>query len=181
MSRLKTRLVNQEVNHPIIQTIELIRAERLAHASLTDLPPELMNMIFNYFARSDGKGWGNLYNNNHFLSLFKNPTVAHHLLKNNFVPENKKLEFIKSVGPFLTELDLNDSTISDQELKEIFKFCPNIQFLDLSWCRNLTDAAIKDLPKNLQTLNLSDCSNLTDAAIKDLPKDLQTLNLSCRI
>ena len=100
MPRLKTRLVNQEVNHPIIQTIELIRAERLAHASLTDLPPELMNMIFTYFARSDHKGWGNLYHNNHFLSLFKNPTVAAHLLKNNFVPENKKLEFIKLIGPF---------------------------------------------------------------------------------
>jgi hypothetical protein len=94
-----------------------------------------------------------------------------------------KLELAKKRGPLLTKLDLNNSNVTDQQLLEVFKACPNIRFLDLNWCDLLTEAVIDKLPQNLEALDFSCCDYLKKSDIKDsdidkMPKTLQSLNLS---
>lgn len=59
---------------------------------------------------------------------------------------------------------------------DVITACPNLQSLDLSSCRQLTDAVIKDLPRNLQWLNVEGCQ-LTDATTLGLANNIKELIL----
>ncbi|MFN3246618.1 MAG: leucine-rich repeat domain-containing protein, partial [Leptonema sp. (in: bacteria)] len=48
---------------------------------------------------------------------------------------------------------------------------PSLQHLDLSWCKNITDAGLIQLAQHipsLQHLNLFRCHNITDAGLTAL-------------
>lgn len=115
---------------------------------------------------------------------------------------DEKIEMAKKAGIFLKNLSFLYSDITEQQLQEVLKACPNIEKLDLSECVNLTGDFIKKLPqglvslnlgamhaltdealqsglpKKLKTLHLPDCRNVTSAVIKHLPRDLEELNLT---
>ena len=59
----------------------------------------------------------------------------------------------KKAGKFLRTLNLKHITaVTDQQLQEVIKACPNLQTLNLlGWWEDITDAVIKDLPKDLQS------------------------------
>jgi hypothetical protein len=109
--------------------------------------------------------------------------------------------FIKSAGVLLQGLNLNNHNIevSDEFLKKIIQYCPNLKyltiksnilqgyglekihelqklvFLDLSWCTNLFET--KGINKsNLLTINFSNCNLLY--AIVELPSKLDELDVS---
>jgi hypothetical protein len=49
---------------------------------------------------------------------------------------------------------------------EVGRGYPNLQTLNLDYCRNITDAGLMEVGRgcpNLQTLNLWNCTNITDA------------------
>lgn len=101
------------------------------------------------------------------------------LLEKGGIPLEKKLELAKQAGCYLTKLDLSDSDVSDEQLKQLFSVCPNIRELNLCKCEKLTDASMKNLPQRLESLNVSLCFGVTDATIESLPRGLKFLNLSC--
>ena len=72
------------------------------------------------------------------------------------------------------EVVIKDKSITDDDLKHL----KNVKHLDLSGCRNITDAGLKHLSENLtnlQSLNLSHCHHITDEGLKDLAKYLTNL------
>jgi hypothetical protein len=143
----------------------------------TFLPNELLVSIF---CRLDAKGWEALSRTDKYFQLLsKQPEVIASLLDKEklSIPLAKTLELAKIAGPFLRKLDLSEKSISDQELKDIFRVCPNIKELNLSGCNKLTDAALDQLPEGLKSLDLS-FVKLSDVALDQLPEGLKSLDLS---
>src|SRR4029077_20907132 len=95
-----------------------------------------------------------------------------------YISLEKKLEMAKEAGLFLRALNLKDTEVTDQQLKEVIEACPKLESLNLERCYNLTNDTIENLPKKLQSLNLTNNRILTDAAVKHLPKNLQSLDLT---
>ncbi|XVF24430.1 hypothetical protein REPUB_Repub13aG0127200 [Reevesia pubescens] len=72
-----------------------------------------------------------------------------------------KAKMIEEDNSELPELNLEDLTLSwslidDEGLAAIAKKCPKLVSLDLSFCINVTTAAIKQIVKNITTLNCLD-------------------------
>ena len=167
-SELSQEIFDEEAPYPLGSTLE-------------NLPQEVLLHIFNSL---DFDEWGAISTTNKFLHhLSQDRELIASLLTNwetkgFHLPLDKKLELAKHAGPFLTQLNLEKSKVTDQDLEELFIACPKIQSLNLSDCRNLTNATIDKLPKGLQSLDLSSCKKLTDAAaLKKLPTGLLSLNL----
>lgn len=71
----------------------------------------------------------------------------------------------------LREISLRNSDINDHQLKLISKACPNLQKLDISLCRNITDSSLHELAlcnKELRTVILSIGNNLTEKGLSFL-------------
>lgn len=104
----------------------------------------------------------------------------------------------------LVNLSLESCQISDEGLMAISKGCPKLEFIDISWCTNLTSNSIKTLAEscselkyflsrglvgmndsvlkkltknctNLKHLCLNSCSNLTDEGIISIAENCRTL------
>jgi hypothetical protein len=89
----------------------------------------------------------------------------------------KRLELAKLAGTSLKELDLTRSSITDHDLEDIFKACPNIEELNLTSCEEITDAIIEKLPQHLRSLYLGGCERITGATFDRLPQGLQSLGV----
>ena len=96
------------------------------------------------------------------------------------------LRFVeKKKFPKLNSLCLNHCNITDASLVGVVGGYPNLQTLDLTFCRSITDASVLEVARrcsNLQKLDLVDCSNITDASVMEVAKrcsNLQTLDLYC--
>lgn len=118
---------------------------------------------------------------NRFFHEFVNdngnhPLILHSLLNAGNFPTGERLEIAKRIGKPLLKLDLSYSHVTNKNLQELSQHCLNIETLNLSGT-NLTDDSIEYLPPSLKSLNLSLCKKLTSARVKDLPRGLQTLFL----
>src|ERR1700722_4809953 len=111
---------------------------------LQNLPEELLLKIF----KENVGVWNPLSRTSKFFQQqLASPIFLASLVEEEFVPEGKLLEVAKAAGIFLTQfcsgLDhLNYTSISDQEITQLFKACPNIQKLRLGECPNLTNATL---------------------------------------
>lgn len=88
-----------------------------------------------------------------------------------------KLTMAKQAGEFLTALNLEATSVTNEQLREVLQLCPNLQKINLFECHCLTDEIIK----GLQNLSLYHCEKLTEACFKILPKDLQTLKVTNKL
>jgi Leucine Rich repeat len=181
-------------------------ATRAGPSALEKLPKELLLTIFTKLGVAE---WQALSRTNTFLANKSiSPIVLASLLErellppHTLVPLHKWLELTKMAGIFLTKLTNDQSSIplkiTNQEIKQVFQCCPNIQELSLHYLHQLTDEVLDmdaipatqtgepqhltkpdKLLQNLQSLDLSFCNWVTDAFIdRWLPKNLQSLNLS---
>jgi len=72
--------------------------------------------------------------------------------------------------------------LTDEAIKAMKDLVPNLQDLNLFWCKRLTAVAMKQLPRGLKTLHLSSWYGcITDEIIKDLPYFQTLLILRCEI
>jgi hypothetical protein len=149
-----------------------------ANPVLSDLEKLPNDLLLTIFTKLNAEERENLSQTSTFLANKSiSPIVLASLFERELVPPHKSLEFAKMAGIFLTKFHPINSKVTDQELKEIFKVCPNIQQLNLSGCTRLTDAAIGKLPKGLLSLNVHRC-RLTGATMNELPQGLLSLNVS---
>jgi Leucine-rich repeat (LRR) protein len=85
--------------------------------------------------------------------------------------------------PKLKQFHLSSShqLITDEGVELIAAQFPNLEILDLSYCKKVTDAGIKHLAqlKNLKTLDVSCCPSVSDESISVLVglKNLEKLNM----
>jgi len=85
--------------------------------------------------------------------------------------------------PKLKQFHLSSShqLITDEGVELIAAQFPNLEILDLSYCKKITDAGIQHLSqlKSLQTLDLSCCPSISDEAVNVLVglKNLERLNM----
>lgn len=107
------------------------------------------------------------------------------MLKEDYTSENalrisleEKVEMARVGGNEVTDLNFAGSNLTDKQLQEVLKSCPNLKSLNLSKCKKLTDAGIVNLPPRLESLHLSGCINITAIGIKGLPEKLNWLDLS---
>lgn len=89
----------------------------------------------------------------------------------------------KSCGHLVKKLDLKHlKDLTDEQLTSLIKAYPNLQVLNLSFCKQISDEGLASLAQlqNLQTLNLSMCNKITDQGLAYLAqlKNLQILNLA---
>lgn len=80
----------------------------------------------------------------------------------------------------ITEIDMEGTQISNDQLIFIFKKCPNIQSCELAECTQLTEESLKLMPKKVTVLSLRSLPRL-QVTIFDLCcqlTHLQTLDLS---
>ena len=66
-------------------------------------------------------------------------------------------------------IDLDWSTVSDADFEQIIEGLPNVKYVSLVWCRQLTDAGLENLTElhELQELDLSQ-SHVTNAGLEHL-------------
>jgi Leucine Rich repeat len=108
--------------------------------------------------------------------------VKHLTLKN---PSPSNLQLITATCNHCESLNLSNTDITDQDIKNLVENLPYLKSLNLSGCKNITHQGLihlQTLP-SLQSLGLSECTQITDQGLKylkDLPS-LQSLNLfSCK-
>ena len=174
---VKDKFKNDETHAEEIFDVE---ASNPLGVTLEDLPQEVLLHILTFL---DIKSLSAMSQANVFFHDFsQDPKAMSPSLKKfesmiSLLTLDEKLELAKNRGALLTQINLEDSDVTDQQLVELFKACPNIRSLNLSYF-NLTDVAIAKLPQDLRSLELMDCEKLTDVAIERLPKSLQSLSLS---
>ncbi|KAL2945110.1 DNA repair protein rhp7 [Bienertia sinuspersici] len=78
--------------------------------------------------------------------------------------------FLEASGEFLHELSLNGiSKVAQNTTISLARRCKNLESLDLSWCRHLTDEAlglIADSCSSLKLLKLFGCTQVSDVFVK---------------
>lgn len=85
------------------------------------------------------------------------------------------IEMAISVGEHLTYLNLNGRKITNNELAQIVRHCPNLTKVGLAWSK-ITDDFIANLPRGIKELDLHRCK-ITDACIANLPRGISKLTL----
>ncbi|MGD9108510.1 MAG: AAA family ATPase [Gammaproteobacteria bacterium] len=145
-----------------LQKIEIEDGEPITTENIKTIFENYPNLEEFYFKSSirDDKG-----------SIFKNIAL-------NSPLQLKKLKIISFK---------NAGGLAAKDLEIIFRFCSNLEKLDLSWCGNIINV-LRELSNNsslqlinLKKLNLSDIEELTDEAVEAIFKlcpNLEELNLS---
>lgn len=91
------------------------------------------------------------------------------------------LKLATLAGKDLEKIELGNSHLTDQELIDLVKHCPNIRHLNLSKSRALTENGVKALAhlKNLESLNLADNGGFNDKWLEAIAglETLRSLNL----
>jgi hypothetical protein len=178
----KAKMPKKEKTFDVLKAKEISNKEK-SHLDPVELLPQ--EMLFHILKFLDPKSLSAVSQTSKFLHDFSqdkalmNPTLKALENKLSLLPLDKKLELAMKRGTVLTELNLSNSNVTDEQLAELFKACPNLQSLNLSGCENLTDVSIIKLPEDLKFLDISSCWNLTDKALEKLPKGLLTLKLVC--
>jgi hypothetical protein len=87
------------------------------------------------------------------------PNLTYLNLDNFKIFRNSKIQFrnmIASVGNLRT-LSVRNSLLRDKHLSYIFAKCPNLETLDLAWCKKLEGYSFQDMPITCRNLNLNAC------------------------
>lgn len=104
-------------------------------------------------------------------------TLRHLDLHGTTITDDQVQELIRNC-PNIETLDLHDTNITNQQLQFLTRYFPKLQSLNLSGCKQITDEGLNNLPETIYDLNLSGCAQLSDRALKNLPKYIRKLNLS---
>jgi uncharacterized protein YjbI with pentapeptide repeats len=145
-----------------------------ANPVLSDLEKLPNDLLLTIFTKLNAEERENLSQTSTFLANKSiSPIILASLFERELVPPHKSLEFAKMAGIFLTKFNSINSKVTDQDLQEIFKVCPNIQQLNLSGCDLLTNAVLDQAPQDL-----SFYSQLRNTVLGELPKSLQAFILS---
>lgn len=106
-------------------------------------------------------------------------TEFRHLRKlnlNNAIFENDFFLDLLKNNPNIESLNIGNTTINDNDLKNINICCKKLQYINLSYCKNITNNGMKYL--NCEKINISD-SNIDDLGIYYLCKpSLRKLHLN---
>jgi hypothetical protein len=97
----------------------------------------------------------------------------------NYCSTLQNIKLIEPTGSNLIELDLSETSINDENLKNILNVLPKLKTLVLQNCTKLIDPIIKS--ETLEQINLSYCSQLSKPTIecpKCIKLDMRDTNIS---
>jgi len=81
--------------------------------------------------------------------------------------------------PYMQILGLSETQITDQALRYIVRFCPDLHTLDLSHCKQITDVGViciaEAYRENLRNLHLEGCHQATDASLPAIARNCPNL------
>lgn len=177
---LQDRVKLIQADHPLINEMQTIQESLISNDAKTilDLPLEVIILIFQQVEPLEARK--NLSSvNQAFLKVLNQPIIAAKLLEKhgNQMPVDLIIQLALSAGPYLKNLNLSATDVTDQHLIQLAasKNIKNL-ILDLSSCLNITDEGVKNLV-NISSLNISDCYKISDEGIKGLT-NLRFINIS---
>jgi len=81
--------------------------------------------------------------------------------------------------PYMQILGLSETQITDQALRYIARFCPDLHTLDLSHCKQITDVGViyiaEAYRENLRNVHLEGCHQTTDASLPAIAQNCPNL------
>lgn len=177
------------IKGPTSKLVQLVHkaSKSLSHTSIHELPVECMLPVMEWLPMCD-RLRGRQVNKGFEALLTDSRSLIKYLREGRPITTREltvvlKLLRKRSVAQKISELNLSQlkdkDVLTDDMLKMISKYCPDLRSVQIPHCSNISDEALVDFSK-LQVLNLSGCTKISERGLINLVSrcpDLEVLNL----